>query len=236
MAWWEDVKSNQGWKGALFWAVFVGLCVGVLASLIVFYVTQKRQVLEFEQVSTELITNEIAQISGIAITMDGEPVKNLTSTTVKFTNTGSQTIDGADFRKTAPLTLAVTGGHFIGEQFKAGVSSDKSPNLEPEVIPMDNNTLQIAFDCIKQKEFFSITLLHDGMLSVSGDLKDGTVKEHSSFQSNALSNILSALFAFILVFLKRRADKIIDVLFSSSKKAKKSENETAGRMDGNSPG
>lgn len=158
--------------------------------------------MEYEISSTQLITEEMTNIPGLKITMDQQPIKNLTSTTIKFTNTGNQTILSSDFAAIDPLGVAVNG-QFLNITNGCMVKTN-SPNASPSLKVLNDFTMGIEFDFLKPKRSLYITLLHNGKIAPTGELKDGTMREHVNIpryliaRASILSSFATILSTYIL--------------------------------------
>lgn len=155
-----------------------GFVVGILGfvSGAVFYLKGKsKKILEYKKTSTNLITQDIADIPNLKISVGDEPTSDLTSTTVQFTNAGNVSIKLSDI---ATIKI-ISSGHFFNSD---DISSDHvlSDNkyLKPSVAISDNHKIKINFNYLKPRQSFSITVLHDGKIDVIGDLVSGTFREY----------------------------------------------------------
>ena len=179
-----------------FWGIG-GFAVGVIALIlsIVFYLCgKKRQLLEHQTTSIQLITKRMSNISGLTITFNNAPIENLTSTTIKFINSGNQTIHSSDFASMEPLSIVVNGC-FYSLKNSCKIESD-NPNSTPQIEILNMNTAYIQFDFLKPKQSFSITLLHNGKLIIEGELKNGTRREYRSH--NNIYAIVKLISYFVL--------------------------------------
>lgn len=166
------------WESNIFWGVagIVGAVVGVIVSAFFFFLGKSKKLLEYQVTSVDLIMDKIANIRGIEVTFNGKPIKSLVSTTIKFTNSGNQTINSDDFAKLEPLNATITG-QFLNAQHGYKVSSS-NPNSYPTIEIKNDNTAIIKFDFLKPKQSLTITLWHSGNLSVGGELKAGKIYEY----------------------------------------------------------
>ena len=171
------------WESSLFWGI-VGLVGGLAVAVFFFILGKSRRVLGYDITSTPLVTEKMTDIPGLSVTLDGRPVQNLTSTTVKFTNEGNQTITLSDFAAREPLSISFSGGllntwygHFVSSQ---------NPNSTPTLEIIDDTTMNVEFDFLKPKQAFAVTLLHDGEFSVAGELKSGAVRKSGRYANRLL--------------------------------------------------
>lgn len=152
------------------WAI-----VGVSATVIVFILQKKKTLLQYAISTTPLVTEKMAAILNGRMTVDGQPVKSMSSTTISFINSGNQRIKSSDFSKQEPLRI-ILKGHLYGHDVSLG-----NQKLLPKVAPVNDNVLNILFENLKPGQFFRVTILHDEAdetLEVLGELTTGTMREY----------------------------------------------------------
>lgn len=163
------------WKSLDFWSVggfFIGL-VGFIAAVVFYFNGKSRKVLEYQISRYFLIFGEEVNIPGIKILYDDKPIQDLISTTIRFINTGNQTIDSNDFAKQAPLCVTCSG-QFYGFQRGYQIVAD-NPSSFPTINMLNEQSIKINFDFLKPQQKLRITFLHSGDLSVQGELKNGKI-------------------------------------------------------------
>lgn len=164
------------WNSTPFWGI-IGLIGGIIVSSVFFLAGRKRKILEYQIISTPLITRNVADIPGLKVTINDTPVKTLTSTTIRFFNMGSEKIEPTDFAPLEPLGISVSGS-VLHLQFGAGADRHNNRNMNLHLKSIDGHTVNIAFDFFSSKKSFSLTVLHEGRLSVLGDLKEGKIRPY----------------------------------------------------------
>lgn len=125
--------------------------------------------------ATPLIEAEMFGIQQHTIIVDGQPIKNLIATRVFFSNQGNTVIDSTDFSETMPLRIVAENKIFCpknGYRVRANDPGAIKLNM------IDEKTLGIDCAYIKPRQSFSIYLLHDGSLSVLGELKSGKIIDY----------------------------------------------------------
>ena len=168
---WDDLGTLLGIAGFV-----VGL-IGIIVSVVLYFRSKNKYLLEHRMKSTQLITEQMTRIPKLEVTVDGQRVDSLTSTTIEFINSGNQSISSSDFASNEPLGITITG-----HLHSCDVSAD-NPNSIPYLESInnetpDNETFCVKFDFLKKKQSFSITLLHDGTVTIFGELKSGDRKEY----------------------------------------------------------
>lgn len=162
-------------ESSSFWSIALSV-IGILVSFLFFYLSTNRKKLGYRKESTKLITKNMADNSEIGIMLNGQRIENIVSSTVKFINTGNQTIMSDDFATLEPLGISVSGRFFNTSQ-TLNLDSN-NPNLSSSVEIVDEKNIRIEFDFLKPKQYISVKLLHDGELTILGELKSGTeIKE-----------------------------------------------------------
>lgn len=159
---------------SIIWTI-VGTIIGVSATVIVCLFQRKKTLLQYYISTTPLITEKMAGILNDRMSIDGQPVKSMSSTTISFVNSGNQRIQFSDFSTQEPLRV-ILEGHLYGYDVSLG-----NQKLLPKVTPADEKTLHISFENLKPKQFFRVTILHDEAdetLEVLGELTTGTMREY----------------------------------------------------------
>lgn len=147
--------------------------VALILSIIFFLSSRKKRSLVYEISPTPLVTNEMTDIPGLEVFFEGQPIKNITSTTVKFFNTGNQLLEPKHIAALQPLRLIASGQFLLGQ---TGVQTKAdNPSSTPNITLIDDHTGNLTFDFLEPNKLFEITLLHTGELTVDGGLKGGSV-------------------------------------------------------------
>lgn len=172
----------------------LGLVVGlvsIIVSVFLSFRSKTRKILEYKIESVQLMTKKMTSIPKLKITIDGQPIKTLTSTKITFFNAGNQSIVLSDFAIKEPLGLTITGW-----LYSYGISADNSNSI-PTLQLIDDKTFHISFDFLKQKQSFSITLLLDGTVTIFGELTNGERRQYR----NIFSSSKVHLFVYILTLI-----------------------------------
>lgn len=162
-----------------FWGI-AGIAVGFLVSAFFFFRGKSKKILKYKVDSISLITESMADIPEIRITLAGQPVQSITSSTIEFTNIGNQNISSDDFANLAPLRISVKNKFFSTSNGYQIISD--SPSTALALHGDSQNIISIEFDFLRPKQSFSITLLHEGNLSVDGELKTGKMVNAASIK------------------------------------------------------
>lgn len=199
-----------------------GLLVGIWGSYIG-HKGRQIQILEYNSSTSPIITNKINNIPELEITVGGEFVSDLALTKIEFTSRGNSTIKGSDFATLAPLQVISTGHFFNLETINEKSISSDNPNLNPTVKVVDKKTLNITFEYLKPKQSFSISILHDGEVSIAGDLKSGKLRQQQNHfeeteekaTSNKNSNLMPKYILISLIISSLIWSLILGYLFQT---------------------
>lgn len=183
---------------SIIWTI-VGTIIGVGATVIVCLFQTKKTLLQYYISTTPLITEKMAAILNDRMSIDGHPVKSMSSTTISFINSGNQRIKSSDFSEQEPLRI-IFKGHLYGHDVSLG-----NQKLLPKVAPVNDNVLNILFENLKPGQFFRVIILHDETdeadktLEVLGELTTGTMREFSS-KFKAIAPFIATILMIAVMF------------------------------------
>ena len=167
------------WESNIFWGVS-GIIGGFIVAAFFFYVGKAKKSLTYQISTSDLITDEINSTPGIKISVGDEPAANVISSTITFSNDGNQTINSSDFASLSPLQIITSEHFFNAENIDISYIKTRNKSLNPQIDVYEKNRIIIGFEYLKPKQEFEITVLHDGKLSVGGDLTSGTIQNYNS--------------------------------------------------------
>lgn len=214
-----------------------GFIVGLIGAIVgvwgVYYGYKGRriQILEYQISSSRIITNRTNNIPGLKIVIGDEFASDLISSQIVFFNRGNMPIKQNDFATLAHLQITASGHFFNLESISKDTIESNNLHLNPSLEFPDNRTISIQFEYLKPKQFFSISVLHDGEIEVSGDLTTGKLRKQDNSSGkltsevsninnlyNWLFTILVSLVAVVLcLFLSLRVFSPIKVNFGEEK-------------------
>lgn len=186
------------WESSAFWGI-VGLVGGAIITVTVTIITKNRKTLTYSTICTPLL--RWFNTSGYTIALNGEPIESLYSLRIKFTNTGNQTINGSDFANAMPLSIKASrrlfptkfDGEYTLHSYTFG------HNHTPQLLVIDERTIEIAFEFLKPQESFAVSALCDGEISVSGELKSGEIKPDLS-PTRAIGTVMCVILVTACIF------------------------------------
>lgn len=153
-----------------FWGI-AGIIIGIIVATFFFIMGKRKTLLQYQKSSTTLIPEKMAKNSKINISVNGKQINGLISTTIQFTNVGNQPVRSSDFALQKPLHINIAGSYY-GHEVSAG---------NQDLIPLlDKNNMNINFEGLQPKQYFSVTILHEGTIDVSGTLLTGKMREYKS--------------------------------------------------------
>lgn len=179
-----------------FWGI-AGIVIGVVVATFFFIIGKKKVLLQYDISTTPLITETMAGILHGRMTIDGQPVKSMYSTTISFVNSGNQRIQSSDFSVQKPLTI-IHNSHLYGFDVSRG-----NQKLLPKVEPVSKDALNISFENLKPGQIFRVTILHDDddtMIQVLGELMTGTMRSYGSSLLLLFFALISLFIAFFLLY------------------------------------
>ena len=195
------------WESNLFWAI-VGLVGGVITSLIFYLIDRKDRKLTYSIITTQLISNKLAQIDGLNILFNNLMVNELNSTEIIFRNEGNEVIEGNDFAKLDKLRLFTKGEFLVTNNVDSFVS--ESNKLSDFRLYITNaSTINISFDYLPCNSSYRLNLLHSGAIKVLGTLKNGRLYESGK---KSLSSNSKVVLIVILLFSLYLTDEILNFL------------------------
>ena len=168
-----------------FWGI-AGIVVGIIVASIFFFLGKKKTLLEYDISTNPLITEKMAGILNDRMSIDGQPVKSMLSTTISFINSGNQRIKSADFSEQDPLCI-ILKGHLYGYDVSLG-----NQKLLPKAESINDKVLNISFENLKPRQFFRVMILHNETLDVSGELTTGNMRKLRSSFSKAFPFMAAA--------------------------------------------
>jgi len=182
------------WNSTIFWGI-AGIIGGFIVSAFFFYVGKEKKSLVYQISTSNLITDEINSTPGLKISVGDEPAVNVISTTITFVNRGNRTITSSDFASLSPLQIISSEHFFNAEHIDVGYIKTRNKAINPRIDVIEKNKIIIEFEYLKPKQEFEITVLHDGELSVGGDLKNGGIQNYSSaLKTSEYKHILEKTF------------------------------------------
>lgn len=167
-------------------------------TILLTYRAISRKTLRYTLTPVPIITEE--KLSGIqqhTVIVDGQSANNLIRTHILFENIGNIQIDASDFSETMPLRIVAENKIFQPQNGYQVYSTDPG-SITLKII--DEKTMEITCAYIKPSQPFAIVLLHDGNLSVSGELKTGKMRNGPYYLSFEFGVALTFfLITFILI-------------------------------------
>lgn len=177
---------------------FVGAILAILAivvTIIIFFAQRKTKKLSYEITSNTQLLGVKDEIQGkVQVLYDGKEVKNVHLLTIKFINSGNQSISSTDYER--PLSIEVNANAKI----LTHEIVDEIPNNLGANVHLENNRLIFSPLLLNAKDSFAIkTLISDleGKPEIDGRVNG--VKSISRYSEGQLSFIVTSLISFILV-------------------------------------
>lgn len=156
-----------------------GIVIGVVCSYFFYRKGKKKKKIIYSLETTILISENLGTYENLKILYNDENINSLNSTIIKIKNIGNDIIEPDNFVPSMPIIIETTDSFLLKDVSKFRVYCSNSKNrVYLEII--DELHLKVNFDFLNPKDEIHITILHSGDISVSGELKQGDVKNYSN--------------------------------------------------------
>lgn len=203
------IVKNPYWTVAGLFATFLGLIIAIIMPII----QRRRKNLFFSYSTTPLVKEDITNINGIEILFKGNPVEQLSVSSVRIWNGGNIIITPDDFYKGHELTLQLQNDTSI-----LGIDMLKQSEDTIECnLTCSSSTINFSFQAFEKKEYISFNIYHTGNadteLDLKGKIKEGKIvnktvdiEKLTSFMMNGgyssvMRSVILAVFTVILTLL-----------------------------------
>ena len=157
---------------------FLGV-LGIVFAFVFYFKGKRKKKLIYNTESTVLISENLSSYENLRISYNDKEITTLNSTTIKIKNIGNDIIEPNDFVPSTPIIIKVNGSFLLQDPTKYKIQRKNYKNIV-SLEKKKENEIKVNFDFLKPKDEIQITVLHTGEVSISGDLKQGTVKNYSS--------------------------------------------------------
>ena len=106
-----------------------------------------------------------------------------TSSSIIIANTGNDLIEIDDIIPSAPITFS-TSNKFLTNNIDEYVVTSSNKKISASLKKINDSTLQLVFDFLRPKDNIKVTLLHDGIIDIEGELKIGMIKKYIDYDQN----------------------------------------------------
>ena len=177
---------------------FVGAVLAILAVLVtvgIFFAQRKTKKLSYEITSNTQLLGVKDEIQGkVQVLYEGEEVKNVHLLTLKFSNTGNQSISSGDYER--PLSIKINP--------EAKILTHEIVEEEPEnlgvTVELEGSKLSFSPVLLNSKDSFSVKALisdFEGDPEIDGRIVG--VKSISKYSEGQVAFALIMLFSLILI-------------------------------------
>lgn len=165
------ISENPYITAAGLFATFLGLIIAIITPII----QRRRKNLCYSYSTTPLVKEDVANINGIEILFHGNPVEQLSISSVQIWNGGNVIIAPNDFYKGHELNLKTQDNVSI-----LGIDMLKQSEDTIECIPTCfSNNITFSFQAFEKKEYISFNVYHTGStetkLALTGKIKEGKI-------------------------------------------------------------
>jgi len=157
----------------------IGILFGFLGSLFFYLKGKKKKRLVYNTETAILISESLSNYENLRIQYNNEDIKTLNSTNIKIKNINNDIIETDDFIPAVPIVIATSDHFLLQDTSKYNINSSNSKN-RVFLKHIDESHIEVSFDFLNPKDEIQITVLHTGQITITGDLKQGSVKNYSS--------------------------------------------------------
>ena len=172
MIWIEWIQDNL-----ISFSNIIGL-IGLFVTLYTYLDSKKTKLLGYRVNSVILISQKMPSIEGLEIKYSGKSISDLTISTILIKNCGPKIIESRDLSKQSPLQVKSEG-----EILSVKECDDQYPKdgiYGFTVSQIDEKTVNIDFEYIKPSGMVTLSILHTGIISIIGELKEGDILSSKS--------------------------------------------------------
>lgn len=164
------IAENPYLTAAGLFATFLGLIIAIITPI----VQKRRKNLCFSYSTTPLVKADVSNINGIEISFHGNPVEQLSVSSVQIWNGGNTIITFEDFYKGHELNLSLQNATILGVDILKQSEDTIECNTE-----LSFNKVNFSFQAFERKEYISFNIYHTGnsetKVALSGKIKEGKI-------------------------------------------------------------
>lgn len=200
----------MNWESSILWGI-IGLIGTIFFGYIFYLKSTKEKILLCKFNSMTVISDYITKYKGLRVTYKKKKIKQLKVSTITIKNTGNDTIDENDIAPSCHITFATTKNFLLDDiEDSEIIASNKSISVKLHKI--SNNKIELNFDFLKPQDMITVSLLHNGKLSVFGDLKNGTIIINDNRLYNRRLRIQKIKKAIVLGFVFLTLSEILSII------------------------
>lgn len=184
------------WESSILWGI-IGLIATIFFGYIFYIKSIKNKSLSISTTSDTLVSESLTKYKGLKIFYNKKHIKELVSTTIK--NIGNLTIEVSDISSSSPITFCASK-EFLLNDVKDYILYSSNKNSSFSLLKINKSKIQLVFDYLKPEEEISLTLLHSGILKISGDLKNGIIYQ-SAIEEKKRRKRINRMKIVIVLFL-----------------------------------
>lgn len=186
------------WESSILWGI-IGLTATIFFGYIFYIKSIKNKSLSIFTTSDTLVSESLTKYKGLKIFYNKKHIKELVSTTITIKNIGNLTIEVSDISSSSPITFCASK-EFLLNDVKDYILYSSNKNSSFSLLKINKSKIQLVFDYLKPEEEISLTLLHSGILKISGDLKNGIIYQ-SAIEEKKRRKRINRMKIVIILFL-----------------------------------
>ncbi len=159
-------------------SVLFGAC-GILLSVFFYFKGKKNKRLVYNLDTTILISENLNNYENLKILYNNESINSLSSTNIKIRNIGNDIIEPENFIPSTPIIIETSNEFLLQDVSKYKINCSH-PKNRASLEAIDKSHLKVHFDFLNPKDEIQIIVLHTGEISITGELKQGHVKQYSN--------------------------------------------------------
>lgn len=180
-------RDIMNWNSAIFWGI-IGILSTIFFGYLFAYIFYKKSIkkkkIYIDVNSNILISEDLSNYEGLKVLYNNEEINTLTSSTIIIANIGNDLIEMDDIISSDPITIS-TSNKFLTNNIEEYVVTSSNKKVSASLQKINDSILQLVFDFLRPKDNIKVTLLHDGMIDIGGELKIGTIEKCIDYDQNS---------------------------------------------------
>ena len=182
----------MNWNSDILWRIIEVLftLTGYIISWTIYVKSNKTKTLYISYDSKTLISERITSYKNLKLYYNKKHIKNLICSTISIHNIGNQTIEDSDMSPSSHITISTTKKFLFNNVNDYDISSSNS-NVSLSLRKINKSEIELYFDFLKPEDVINISLLHNGKISIKGELINGyiEIENHYSKRRKRVDNI-----------------------------------------------
>ena len=194
------------WDSSVLWGI-IGLITTIFFGYIFYIKSSQEKSLNISTKSDLLVPDFLTTHNELEILYNKKKVKTLVNSTITIKNTGNTTIEASDIAPNSPIIFS-TSKEFLLNSIEDYTIIKSNKNSLFSLKKISNAEFKLIFDYFKPGDIIVFTLLHDGFLEITGELKNGDIyidnveiNRHKRIEKIKTIILLSILFGLMFCII-----------------------------------